>query len=135
MESISTPKSRKVKEPLAGYAVISRDKVKPALIKERISFESQKIAGFCKRWKISEFSFFGSVLRDDFRSDSDVDVLVSFMPNAGWSILDLIAMQEELEKMFNRKVDLVEKEALRNPYRRHSILSGREIIAHLPTSN
>lgn len=102
--------------------------VKPALFKKRISFDAKKIAAFCKRWKISEFSFFGSVIREDFRPDSDVDVLVSFQPNSGWSLLDLIKMQEELEAMFQRKVDLVEKEALRNPYRRHSILSGREIV-------
>lgn len=130
MESISTPKPRKVKEPLAKYAVMARDRIKPALIQERIPFDSKKIAEFCKRWKISEFSFFGSILRDDFRRDSDVDVLVSFLPDSGWSLLDLIKMQEELEEIFKRKVDLVEKEALRNPYRRHSILSGREVIIH-----
>ena len=128
MESTSKPKSRKIKEPLAQYAVITRDMVKPALIKERIPFDSRKITDFCQRWKVSEFSFFGSILRDEFRPDSDVDVLVSFLPDAGWSLLDLIKMQSELEEMFKRKVDLVEKEALRNPYRRHSILSGRETI-------
>jgi len=91
-----------------------------------------KVAAFCKRWNISEFSLFGSVLREDFRPDSDVDVLVSFQHEENWSLWDLIEMAEELEKMFGRKVDLVEKEALRNPYRRHSILNGREIfyVAH-----
>lgn len=105
-----------------------RAEVKPAFLKKRIPFDFKKITAFCKRWKISEFSFFGSVLRNDFRPDSDVDVLVSFQPNAGWSLFDLVSMQEELEAMFKRKVDLVEKEALRNPYRRHSILTGREIL-------
>ncbi|NOH04536.1 MAG: nucleotidyltransferase family protein [Chloroflexi bacterium] len=125
MKKIST--SRKVKEATADYNT-KRNKVKSAFVKKRIPFNAKKIAAFCKRWKISEFSFFGSVIRDDFRPDSDVDVLVSFQPNSGWSLLDLIKIQEELEAMFQRKVDLVEKEALRNPYRRHSILSGREIL-------
>ena len=93
----------------------------------RIPISKKKISNFCRRWQIIEFSLFGSVLRDDFRPDSDVDVLVSFQPDSKWSLWDLIEMQEELEKMFSRKVDLVEKEALRNPYRRHSILNGREI--------
>lgn len=128
MNSTSRSKSRKVKEPLAHYAVISTDKAKPALIKKRIPFDSKKITAFCKRWKILEFSFFGSLLRDDFRPDSDVDALVSFSPKAEWSLWDLISMQEELEAIFKRKVDLVEKEAIRNPYRRHSILSGREVF-------
>jgi predicted nucleotidyltransferase len=94
----------------------------------RIPIDRKKIADFCHRWKISEFSLFGSVLREDFRPDSDVDVLVSFQPQAPWSLWDLIDMQQELEKLFGRPVELVEKEALRNPYRRHSILNGREIF-------
>lgn len=128
MKQISASPPRKVKEASAAYAVAKRAEVKPAFLKKRIPFDIKKIAAFCKRWKISEFSFFGSVLRNDFRLDSDVDVLVSFQPNAGWSLFDLISMQEELEAMFKRKVDLVEKEALRNPYRRHSILTEREIL-------
>jgi len=127
MSKTSTSNPRRVEEAAAEYDV-REIKVKSAVIKERIPFDPKKIAAFCKRWKISEFSFFGSVLREDFRPDSDVDVLVSFVPNAGWSLWDLITMQEELEAMFNRKVDLLEKEAIRNPYRRHSILTGREIL-------
>lgn len=128
MKQTSASKPRKVKEASAGYAVAKRAEVRPAFLKKRIPFDIKKIIAFCNRWKISEFSFFGSVLRNDFRPDSDVDVLVSFQPNTGWSLLDLVSMQEELEVMFKRKVDLVEKEALRNPYRRHSILTGREIL-------
>jgi len=93
----------------------------------RLPIDEKKIADFCRRWKINEFSFFGSVLREDFRPDSDVDILVSFHPKAEWSLWDLAEMKEELEKIFGRSVDLVEKEALRNPFRRHSILSTREV--------
>ena len=68
-----------------------------------------KIRDFCKRWKIIELSLFGSVLRDDFRADSDVDVLVTFAPNESWSLLDLIAMRDELKMLFGREVDLAEE--------------------------
>jgi len=125
MKKSPVSKPRKTAEAPAVYRV---KKAKPSLSAERISVSKRKIAAFCKRWKISEFSLFGSILRDDFRPDSDVDVLVSFHEQAGWSLWDLVEMQEELEKMFDRKVDLVEKEAIRNPYRRHSILNGREIF-------
>lgn len=88
-----------------------------------------KIRDFCTRWKIREFSLFGSVLRDDFRPNSDVDVLVSFEPNDPWDYWNgWPEMIDELEAMFGRKVDFVEKEALRNPYRRHEILKTRKVI-------
>ena len=88
----------------------------------------KKIAEFCKRWGITEFSVFGSVLRDDFRSDSDIDVLVSIDPKAQIGLFELIDMKLELEKMFNRPVDLVEKEGLRNPYRRKEILRTAQVV-------
>jgi len=131
MKKKSVTKSRKIAEMPAEY-VVDYDKAKATLLAGRIPLNRAKVAAFCKRWNISEFSLFGSVLREDFRPDSDVDVLVSFQHEAKWSLWDLIEMTEELEKIFGRKVDLVEKEALRNPYRRHSILNGREIfyVAH-----
>ena len=87
-----------------------------------------RLADFCRRWKARELSLFGSALRDDFRADSDVDVLVSFDPAADWSLLDLVAMQEELGTLVGRHVDLVEQEALRNPYRRAAILSSKRVL-------
>lgn len=88
----------------------------------------EKIEDFCHRWKVTEFALFGSVLREDFKPDSDVDVLVTFAPDAPWSLLDIVTMQEELKAIFGREVDLLEKEGLRNPFRRHSILTTRRII-------
>jgi hypothetical protein len=88
----------------------------------------KKIAEFCKRWQITEFSIFGSVLRDDFRPDSDVDVLVTINPNARISLLDIAQMQIELEAIFKRPVDIVEKEGLRNPYRRKEILRTAQVV-------
>jgi predicted nucleotidyltransferase len=87
-----------------------------------------RVADFARRWKITELALFGSVLRDDFDSSSDVDVLVSFDPAAMWSLWDLTAMEDELSLILGRKVDLVEKEGLRNPFRRQHILSGRKVI-------
>jgi len=86
------------------------------------------IEDFSRRWKITEFSLFGSVLREDFGPGSDVDVLVSFEEDATWSLFDLVEMKAELGEIFGRDVDLVEKGSLRNPFRRHAIMSGREVI-------
>jgi len=94
----------------------------------KVVLQQDRIADFCRRWKIAEFALFGSVLRDDFRPDSDIDVLVSFAPDAHWSLFDWVGMIDELKAIFGREVDLVEKEALRNPYRRHAILTTKEVV-------
>ena len=95
---------------------------------KKFTVPRRKIAAFCKRWSITEFSLFGSVLREDFRPDSDIDVLVSIDPEAHISLFEIAQMQIELENMFKRPVDLVEKEGLRNPYRRREILSTAQVI-------
>jgi len=95
----------------------------------KVQIPQDKIADFCRRWKITELALFGSVLRDDFRPDSDVDVLVSFALDAKWSLRDLIEMQTELEKTIGRKVDLVERRAVEkseNYIRRRHILESLE---------
>jgi predicted nucleotidyltransferase len=93
-----------------------------------IDLSQDKIADFCRRWKIVEMALFGSVLRDDFRPDSDIDVLVTFQPDAPWSLFDLAQIQEELKGILGREIDLVEKEGLRNPFRRHEILNHMEVV-------
>jgi predicted nucleotidyltransferase len=95
---------------------------------DKLSFPKEKIEEFCLRWKIDEFSLFGSVLRDDFDLDSDVDILISLSEDADLDLYDWIEMIEELEEIFGRDVDLVEKSTLRNPFRRNAILTKREII-------
>jgi hypothetical protein len=90
-----------------------------------------QIADFCHRWRITEFAIFGSALRDDFRPDSDVDVLVTFAPEAAWSLLDHVTMQDELETIFGRKVDLLSRrgvERSRNYLRRQAILDSAEVV-------
>ncbi|MEO7793735.1 MAG: nucleotidyltransferase domain-containing protein, partial [Thermoanaerobaculia bacterium] len=76
-----------------------------------IAIDASQIAAFCARWKISKLELFGSVLREDFGPESDVDVLVSFAPDDGWSLLDLIEMQGDLEKISGRAVDLLTRRA------------------------
>ncbi|OYD14626.1 DNA polymerase subunit beta [candidate division WOR-3 bacterium JGI_Cruoil_03_51_56] len=94
----------------------------------RINIPKDKIAEFCHRWKITEFALFGSVLRDDFRPDSDIDVLVTFAADAPWSLFDLGAMSAELKEMLGREVDLVEKAAVKNPFRRRHILNNLQVV-------
>ncbi len=94
----------------------------------RITLPQKKIEDFCCKWKISEMALFGSVLSEDFRPDSDIDVLVSFKNDAGWGLFEFVDMVDELKAIFGRKVDLVEKDSLRNPFRRQAILAGNEVI-------
>ena len=101
------------------------------MVVKNIEIPTEKIADFCQRWKITEFAFFGSVLRDDFRPDSDVDILVTFDPDAHRTLFDMVDMQDELEAMFGRKVDLVSKRGIersRNYLRRKAILNSAQII-------
>ena len=95
-----------------------------------LEISRDKIAEFCRRWKITEFALFGSVLRDDFRPDSDIDVLVTFAPGASWRFYDLISMREELESMFGRPVDLVEKRLVE---RSENYIRRKHILNHLET--
>jgi hypothetical protein len=95
---------------------------------ERIIVPREKIVEFCGRWKIAEFALFGSALREDFRSDSDVDILVSFAEDADWDLFDWVNMIEERKVIFGREVDLLEKTSLKNPFRRHYILNNQRVI-------
>jgi uncharacterized protein len=94
----------------------------------RIPLPLPDLESFCRKWRVRELALFGSVLRDDFSPESDVDVLVTFAPEAPWNLWDVIRMQEELEGLLGRKVDLVEKEAIRNPFRRREILGTQRVV-------
>jgi hypothetical protein len=95
----------------------------------RIPIDHGRIADFCRRWQIAELALFGSVLRDDFRPDSDVDVLVTFSPDARWSLLDLVRAERDLGAILGRRVDLAERKGIEespNYIRRKSILETAE---------
>ncbi len=93
-----------------------------------IEIDMPRIAEFCRKWKVKELSIFGSALREDFRPDSDVDVLVELQPDHGLSLYDWVDMIEELETVFGRKVDLVARGGLKNPFRRREILRTAETV-------
>lgn len=98
------------------------------MVNSQVHLDQKAVREFCRKWQIRELSLFGSALRDDFGPESDLDFLVSFEPEAEWDLFDLIAMKEELETWFGRSVDLVEKEALRNPWRKLEILRTHEVL-------
>lgn len=100
-------------------------------MKARIEMPSDRIAAFCKRWQILELALFGSVLRDDFGPESDVDVLARFDPRARHTLLDIVEIQDELSSMLGHKADLVERAAVeqsQNYIRREAILRSAETI-------
>ena len=100
-------------------------------MKTHIDIPKEEVAAFCRRWQIKELALFGSALRDDFRPDSDVDVLVQFDAEARHTLFDMVFMQEELERIFGRKVDLVSRrgiETSRNYIRRRAILESAEVV-------
>lgn len=96
----------------------------------KVKLPEDEIIKFCQRWKITEFALFGSVLRDDFRPDSDLDVLVTFAPDEEWSLLDVVDMERELETIVGREVDLVSKRAIE---RSHNWLRRKEILGTAKT--
>ncbi|MFN0084442.1 MAG: nucleotidyltransferase family protein [Blastocatellia bacterium] len=97
----------------------------------RINAPLEKLDSFCQRWQIVELSLFGSVLRDDFRPDSDIDILVSFHPESRHTLFDMVRMKDELTTLFGREVDLVSRrgiEGSRNYIRRNEILNTAEVL-------
>ena len=100
-------------------------------LKLPIQYDPEKLKAFCEKWQIVELSFFGSILREDFGPDSDIDLLVSFKPGTEYTILwDNIPMADDLENIFHRKIDLVSKDAVvnsRNKYRRGEILNNARV--------
>jgi uncharacterized protein len=84
----------------------------------RAYFPQTEIEQFCRRWRITELAAFGSVLRQDFGPESDIDLLATFEPDARWTLFDLVHMNDELSALLGRKVDLISRrgvEASRNP--------------------
>lgn len=97
----------------------------------RIDIPKQEVANFCRQWNIIELALFGSVLRDDFQPDSDVDVLVRFAPEARHTLFDMVHMRDDLTRIFGRKVDLVSRRGIemsRNHLRKKAILESSEVV-------
>ena len=97
----------------------------------RMNVSEKELADFCQRWKITELSVFGSVLRDDFGPHSDIDLLVKYEPEAQWSIFDHIGIETKLASLVGRNVDLISKEGVEssdNWIRRRNILDSAELV-------
>jgi predicted nucleotidyltransferase len=98
---------------------------------KNIELPMEQIKAFCDRWQVIEFALFGSILGDDFRPDSDIDVLITFSPTAKRGLTETLQMRDELQAIFDRKVDLIVKAAIErseNWLRRKNILESAEII-------
>lgn len=96
-----------------------------------LGISKRRIGDFCRRWRISEFAVFGSVLREDFDAASDLDVLVTFASDADWSLLDHVQMEHELETLLGRPVDLLSRRSVERSHnwlRRHEILSTAKVV-------
>ncbi|MCT7974303.1 nucleotidyltransferase family protein [Laspinema olomoucense] len=101
------------------------------MIQAAIALPREKIAEFCQKWNLTELALFGSILRDDFNENSDIDIMVQFHPEAHPTLFDLAEMEEELKKLFHRDVDLVTRKGIetsRNYLRRQAILSSAQVI-------
>lgn len=125
-KSPSWPKEPSLDTPEPPGYVPGMSAQRPA--QSRIPLPLEEIESLCRKWRIRELSLFGSVLRDDFHPGSDIDVLVQFEPEAHWSLFDFIDLQDELEGLLQRKVDVVSERGLRNPFRRREILGTRQVV-------
>lgn len=97
----------------------------------RLGITPAQLAQFCQTTHITELALFGSILRDDFRPDSDIDILVTFSPDCTIDLMGFVQLEYDLEDWLNREVDLVEKETVkqdRNWIRRKEILSNYQVI-------
>lgn len=112
---------------------ISIPKMDKHQLYDRLQITPEQLADFCNQHHILEFSLFGSVLRDDFSPKSDIDVLVVFNPDLQYriSLIDVVRMEYELEDLFGRKVDFVDKRSVESDYnwiRRKDILNTAQVI-------
>jgi predicted nucleotidyltransferase len=106
-------------------------KIADPKIFDRLNITPEQLEEFCQRRQINELALFGSILREDFHPDSDIDILVIFIPDAKTSLLDLVDMQYELEELCDRKVDLLTKKSVidsPNWMRRQEILNTSRVI-------
>lgn len=96
-----------------------------------INFNQHELDLICQKWNISELSFFGSVIREDFGAKSDIDILVEFHPDAIITLSKFERIRIDFENFFGRKVDLVSKRAVvesRNALRRKAVLSTFRVL-------
>ncbi len=97
----------------------------------KLTFDTAAVGHFCRQRGIARLELFGSALRDDFREDSDVDLLATIRPGVKCGLFEWVDLKEGLEQIFGRSVDLVSRRAVersRNPYRKHAILASTKLL-------
>jgi predicted nucleotidyltransferase len=100
-------------------------------VRSRLAISGDALEAFCRKWKIVRLELFGSALREDFTAESDVDLLVTFADDTRWPFADELAMQDEMERLVGRRVDMPERrsvERMENWIRRRNILSTARTI-------
>ena len=114
---------------------IDADRLSLSQIYQRLNTTPEAIASFCEKWQIAEFTLFGSVLRDDFRIDgedpSDIDIMFIFVAEVNQSLMKRVRIKYELENLFNREVDLIDRQEIVNSHnwiRRGNILRSEQVI-------
>ena len=89
---------------------------------------TQLFIELCRQWQITEFTIFGSLLRPDFKVSSDIDCLITFMESAPWGLFEIVTLQDELQELFGRKIDITEKRSLTNPFIIKSIAENHQVL-------
>jgi predicted nucleotidyltransferase len=100
-------------------------------IQNRLGISINEISAFCQQWNIAEMALFGSILREDFQTDSDLDFLITFLPNARQGLLTLAKIKHQLESLTNRPVDITLKDSIKtseNWIRRSEILTTAQTV-------
>jgi predicted nucleotidyltransferase len=113
------------------YNLLWRQKRMLEFSTRNLDLSEKIISDFCRRWRISELALFGSVLRDDFDAESDLDILVAFAPDADWSLLGHVQMEQELEALLGRSVDVLSRRSVERSHnwlRRKEILDTAEVV-------
>lgn len=123
-----SPLETREPEPLPYLAPQALKRGQHSTVLQRLSVQKKAVLAVCKKYKVNKLSFFGSVTRDDFRPDSDVDVLVEWKRGEAPGLLGLVRLRDELTAVFGRTVDVVTTGVLRNPYRRKNIEADLECI-------
>lgn len=105
--------------------------ISTAQLYERLSVSAKELRKFCVQSHIKQLAFFGSVLRNDFREDSDIDILIRLATDSNIDLLDFVGLEYQLEDLFHRDVDLLTWNAVEKSHnwiRRHAILDSAKLI-------
>lgn len=96
-----------------------------------LEFDHEVLRAFCEKWGVAELAVFGSVLRDDYRPDSDIDFLVTWAPGVKRTVWEMFDMKDELAALYHRTIGLAQRQVVErdfNPIRRRNILDSARVL-------